>query len=291
MDRKVPLKEQHGFVSLKKMETVGRSLDLLEKTLAAYLKDPPALQKVKISMALDQLKSGKFLHDEFVQFLVDLDNTHKISAPYGRFRLSYDPKTKTGKFETLKVEAAFWEVVKLRGQSYLSGSQATAAEIVKAAIQNKAGLTSPQSETKATDADCIFCKIVNGELPKTTIHEDDDVLAILDIRPISAGHTLVLPKKHSKTLADLNPAVGVKLWQASQRIAVALRKADLDCQDVNLYMADGPDAGQEVPHVHMHVIPREKNDGFGLRMPSTYGRNATSAQNEKVSQKLKQALQ
>ncbi|KAA0021910.1 HIT family protein [Antrihabitans cavernicola] len=111
----------------------------------------------------------------------------------------------------------------------------------------------------------IFADIVAGRAPVSTVYEDDDVLAFMDIRPFTPGHLLVIPKVQAASLAELDPAVGGKLFQVGQRLAAALRQSEVACDGVNFFLADGVAAGQEVFHVHLHVIPRTSGDGFGLR--------------------------
>ena len=111
----------------------------------------------------------------------------------------------------------------------------------------------------------IFSEIIAGRAPASRVYEDDDVLAFMDIRPFTPGHVLVIPKVPASCLAELDPVVGGKLFQVGQRIAAALRASEVGCDGVNFFLADGVAAGQEVFHVHLHVIPRTSGDGFGLR--------------------------
>lgn len=111
----------------------------------------------------------------------------------------------------------------------------------------------------------IFTDIVAGRAPASKVYEDDDVLAFMDIRPFTPGHLLVIPKVSARSLAELDPVIGGKLFQVGQRLAAALRDSEVGADGVNFFLADGVTAGQEVFHVHLHVIPRTKGDGFGLR--------------------------
>ncbi|WP_328390488.1 HIT family protein [Nocardia sp. NBC_00416] len=111
----------------------------------------------------------------------------------------------------------------------------------------------------------IFADIIAGRAPSSQVYEDDDVLAFLDIRPVTPGHLLVVPKKPARELAELDPVLGGKLFQVGQLLAAALRDSEVACDGVNFFLADGVTAGQEVFHVHLHVIPRTPGDGFGLR--------------------------
>ena len=116
-------------------------------------------------------------------------------------------------------------------------------------------------------AGCVFCAIVAGTAPASVVHDDGDpagVLAFLDIRPITPGHLLVVPKRHAPYLADLDEAEGARVWGVALRLARALRASGLRCEGVNLFLADGEAAGQEVFHAHLHVFPRFAGDGFRM---------------------------
>ncbi|MGW5108248.1 HIT family protein [Nocardia sp. NPDC004123] len=115
----------------------------------------------------------------------------------------------------------------------------------------------------------IFSDIVAGRAPSSKVYEDEDCLAFMDIRPVTPGHVLVIPKTPARSLAELDPALGGKLFQVGQRIAAGLRESEVHCDGVNFFLADGITAGQEVFHVHLHVIPRTPGDGFGLRARPT----------------------
>ena len=112
--------------------------------------------------------------------------------------------------------------------------------------------------------DCVFCEIVAGAAPASVVHDDDRSLVFLDIRPVTPGHLLVLPKRHATDLAELDEATGGHLCAVAMRLARALRRSGLRCDGVNLFLADGEAAGQEVFHVHLHLIPRFAGDGFRL---------------------------
>lgn len=113
--------------------------------------------------------------------------------------------------------------------------------------------------------DCIFCAIVAGQSPASVVLDEPDVLAFMDIRPFTPGHLLVIPKRHAYGLAQLDPEDGAKVFAAGQRIATAMRASELPIEGVNMFLADGVAAGQEVFHVHLHLVPRTAGDGFGIR--------------------------
>ena len=115
-------------------------------------------------------------------------------------------------------------------------------------------------------SDCIFCAIVADEAPRSVVYEDDLVLGFMDIHPITPGHLLVIPKDHATYLADLPPATGGRMTEVAMDLAAAIRASDLRSEGINLFLADGEVAGQEIFHVHLHVVPRFAGDGFRLAL-------------------------
>jgi histidine triad (HIT) family protein len=115
-------------------------------------------------------------------------------------------------------------------------------------------------------SDCIFCAIVHGAAERSLVYEDDLAIVFMDIRPVVTGHLLVVPRRHAVGLGDLEPADGERLFRVAQLMAAAIRRSGLPCEGINLFLADGVVAGQEVFHVHLHVLPRTRGDGFGLRL-------------------------
>lgn len=109
------------------------------------------------------------------------------------------------------------------------------------------------------NSDCVFCRIVKGELPSTKVYEDKDTIAFLDIGPVVKGHTLVVPKKHHDPLMNTPAEILRNLITVVQMVAIAQTRG-LGADGINVTQANGPLAGQEVPHIHFHVIPRFKND-------------------------------
>ena len=109
--------------------------------------------------------------------------------------------------------------------------------------------------------DCIFCKIIAGEIPSTKIYEDELVYAFLDISPINPGHVLVIPKEHHESASTIPEATAGRMFRIGSRIGIALKR--LEAYDAyNLHLADGMAAGQVVMHAHLHVIPRGVEDHF-----------------------------
>lgn len=112
--------------------------------------------------------------------------------------------------------------------------------------------------------DCVFCRVVAGTVESSRVYEDDEVLAFMDIQPVTVGHLLVIPKRHAPSLADLDEQLGMSMFRVGQRLAAALQNSGLPCEGVNLFLADGEVAFQEVFHVHLHVFPRTPGDGFRI---------------------------
>ena len=112
-------------------------------------------------------------------------------------------------------------------------------------------------------SDCIFCKIANGEIPSTTLYEDDDFRVILDMGPAARGHALLLPKEHYANLFELDDELAAKALVTAKKVASRLKDA-LGADGFNLVQNNGEAAGQTVFHFHMHLIPRYKDDGAGI---------------------------
>jgi histidine triad (HIT) family protein len=111
--------------------------------------------------------------------------------------------------------------------------------------------------------DCIFCKIVAGELPAQIVAEDERTIAFMDISPATRGHTLVIPRRHARDLWEIEPEELAAAAQAAQRVAGRLRER-LGADGVNLINSCGPHAWQTVFHFHIHVIPRYEGDPLKL---------------------------
>jgi len=141
-----------------------------------------------------------------------------------------------------------------------------------------------------SSTDCIFCRIVNKQIPSTIVYEDKEIIAFLDIRPINPGHTLVIPKHHSAGLDDLDPELGGRLFQVAGRIATALRKSDIRSEGINVWLADGKAAFQEIPHIHIHVIPRFEGDGLRIQAGPDYGTTPPAEEMQEQGKKIRQAL-
>lgn len=109
--------------------------------------------------------------------------------------------------------------------------------------------------------DCIFCKIVNGEIPSYTVYQDDDTLAFLDINPNTQGHTLVIPKKHAANIIDMDDKDIASVFRTVHKVVSSLQAA-INPEGFNLVVNHGEVAGQVIHHFHCHVIPRNTGDGI-----------------------------
>ena len=108
--------------------------------------------------------------------------------------------------------------------------------------------------------DCIFCKIVSKEIPTKILYEDEYRIAFLDAFPVAKGHTLVIPKQHYAKIQDLSSEINEKLFNTMHKL---IPKVDSLQGSTLVAIHNGKDSGQEIPHVHVHLIPRSKNDSAG----------------------------
>lgn len=134
--------------------------------------------------------------------------------------------------------------------------------------------------------DCLFCKIINKEIPSTFLFENDDVVAFLDINPTQPGHTLIVPKTHSANLNDIAPADLQSLIAIIPKVAKAVVKA-VEAEGYNLVSNVEKSAGQLIMHTHMHIIPRKENDGVPKWPHASY---ENTEQMEDIAGKIRQLL-
>ena len=135
---------------------------------------------------------------------------------------------------------------------------------------------------------CVFCEILRKESPASFTYEDDTVVAFMDIQPISHGHMLVVPREHAELMQDLNETVAMRAFRVARRMA-ALARQTLGAGGVNLFVADGEVAFQDVPHFHVHVIPRYPGDGFSLSFPPSYEHPPSRVELEAVAAAIRAA--
>jgi histidine triad (HIT) family protein len=140
------------------------------------------------------------------------------------------------------------------------------------------------------DKGCIFCQILAGESEVSLVYRDETCAAFMDIQPVNPGHVLVVPGRHAAYLSDLKEEEGAQIFRVAQRLAAALRQSGVKCEGVNLFLADGEAAMQEVFHVHLHVFPRYVGDGFGLKFPPRYFQLPKREELNAVAEKIRHAL-
>ncbi len=137
---------------------------------------------------------------------------------------------------------------------------------------------------------CVFCDILAGLRPANFIHRDNLCAAFMDIHPVNPGHVLVVPIRHFVTLTELDANIAGHLLIIAQKVDTALRSSSIRCEGVNLYLADGRPAGQEVMHVHLHVIPRFNGDGHHLRFSPAYFTQPSADELEKQAESIRRHM-
>lgn len=133
---------------------------------------------------------------------------------------------------------------------------------------------------------CIFCRLIAGEIPASRVHEDALTLAFMDIGQVNPGHVLVAAKRHAATLFDLTPDEAAAVMRTAQRVALAVREA-FDPPGLTLLQANGREGDQTVFHFHMHVVPRHGNDGIALSWPR---KNPPAAVLEDYAERLRRVI-
>lgn len=143
---------------------------------------------------------------------------------------------------------------------------------------------------------CIFCQIVNKELPASVVYEDEFCLVFMDIYPIKPGHTLVIPKTHGAFLHDLDENLRQHLFKVANMVLLAQREAGIITDGANLVVNDGKAANQHVPHVHVHILPRNHGDlmkvawTFLTRMLNFFGKDKKRASLDKMAKDIGQYM-
>jgi histidine triad (HIT) family protein len=134
-------------------------------------------------------------------------------------------------------------------------------------------------------SDCIFCKIVAGEMPSYTVFEDENTMAFLDIFPVHKGHILVIPKNHAGNIFEISSEEWGQVQETVRKVAGAL-ETSLNADGVNLMMNNREHAGQVVHHAHVHLIPRFKGDGLKLWPHGKYAEGEADGFAEKIRKSL-----
>lgn len=133
--------------------------------------------------------------------------------------------------------------------------------------------------------ECLFCKIVKGELPSSKIYEDEDTLAFLDLFPVNKGHSLVIPKEHYENIFDVPAESLSKISSVMKNVADAVKKG-INADGISIAQSNGKDAGQIIPHIHFHIMPRFKDDGLKLWPQGKYEEGEMDKFKEDISKFL-----
>ena len=136
---------------------------------------------------------------------------------------------------------------------------------------------------------CVFCDILEGTSPASILHEDAQAVAFLDLYPIQEGHALVIPRTHVVDLAGCAPDLAGHLFAVAGRLGRILTQA-VGAEGFNVWTANGKAAGQEVFHLHLHVLPRFTADNFGLRFPQSYPQAAARTDLDALAARIKPRL-
>jgi histidine triad (HIT) family protein len=137
---------------------------------------------------------------------------------------------------------------------------------------------------------CPFCKMISGELDATFIYQDQYCSALMSMHPVNPGHVLLIPNDHITRLDDLPQEAAQDFFQVSQHLAGAVRASGVQCDGINIYLADGKAAGQEIAHIQLHIIPRFENDGFELSFSSRSAELPTREELDNNAYHIRQAL-
>ncbi|MFA6393327.1 MAG: HIT family protein [Patescibacteria group bacterium] len=133
--------------------------------------------------------------------------------------------------------------------------------------------------------DCVFCKIIKGEIPDYPVYEDELTLAFLDIGPVNYGHTLIVPKEHYANIDEVPEDILCAVIKTVKKIGAAL-KTGLNVKGYNVMENNDPVAGQVIPHLHFHVIPRTEGDGLRLWPGGKYGDGEAEEAMEKINKAI-----
>jgi histidine triad (HIT) family protein len=139
-------------------------------------------------------------------------------------------------------------------------------------------------------AECVICKLLAGELEVSMVHRDKLCSVFMDINPVNRGHVLVVPNRHTAEVTGLTEAESARIFVLAQHVNAALRKSGVKCEGINFFVADGEAAGQEVFHVHLHIFPRFKKDGFRLVLPPGCGKQPSRKKLDETAALIKKHL-
>ena len=137
---------------------------------------------------------------------------------------------------------------------------------------------------------CIFCDILSGIHPISEIYSDEVCVGLMTTEPVNSGHAMVIPRQHYPYLSDLPADVAGHIFKVGQKLAAAIRASELSCDGVNMFVADGKAAEQEVFHFHLHIYPRSKNDGFGFKYDDRHFQKPSRNELNRIAGLIREAL-
>jgi diadenosine tetraphosphate (Ap4A) HIT family hydrolase len=138
-------------------------------------------------------------------------------------------------------------------------------------------------------SECVFCAVSAGDAERSLVYEDEASVAVMDISPVNPGHVLVIPKRHAAGLEDLTAEAGSHLFTVAMRVSAALRRSAVRSEGINVFLADGEAAGQDVFHVHLHVLPRFAGDPFRVHRAGGWSEAPRDELNQLAAQ-IREAL-
>ncbi|MDQ1328418.1 MAG: histidine triad family protein [Candidatus Poribacteria bacterium] len=136
-------------------------------------------------------------------------------------------------------------------------------------------------------SNCIFCEIIAGKALASIVYQDDLVIAVMDIHPVNPGHLMVIPKKHVAYMDEMDENTGMHLFRIAMRLQQSIRKSGVRCEGINLFLADGEAASQEIFHLHLHVFPRFNGDSF--KIDADWSVNPSRQELDEVAKKINKA--
>jgi histidine triad (HIT) family protein len=139
--------------------------------------------------------------------------------------------------------------------------------------------------------DCLFCNIAKGVVPASVVYSDEEVMAFLDAQPVNPGHVLIIPRTHARELSELDPEVGGQMFEVAMIVAEGLKRSGVKCEGVDLFLGDKWGVSRLFPHVHLHVIPRFKGDGFEQKYGPSYGMKPERKELDAVAEQITKAIQ
>ncbi len=143
---------------------------------------------------------------------------------------------------------------------------------------------------KEDAGDCVFCKILAGAFPLSEVYADDVCVGLMTTEPVNTGHVVVIPRQHYPYLSDMPVDVTGHIFKVGQKLATAIRGSELPCDGINMFVADGEAAEQEVFHFHLHVYPRTSNDGFGFKYDDRHFQKPSRNELNRIATLIKDAL-